>query len=213
MTTCGAVGLWALLLGAFLFGASPSTGQPPAGGLEPSEACADFASGSNYGGSGWTYDDCVDVRDHFCRSVPIGLHRRFPDVDLWGDAGVELRRAGSPCLAAAKPTSDGAGAPPCGTWQPGSTPSKRAAIGCDWVRPDGGKRYVGEGSDTAVMNCHRTATNLELDLSKPLEELRKVRRCSVIDWPSYFQFNLPSVQMPEGKAFKYIELKHFLAMQ
>lgn len=172
--------------------------------MEPSEACVDFATGPYYSsGSTWTHDDCVEVWERFRRSVPSGLQQRFPDVDLWGDAGVELRQAGSPCLAASKPTSDGAGS---STIRHLATWIYAEQMGCDWVTPDWGKRRVGQGNGTAVMYCHRTATNLELDLSKPLKELQAVRRCSVIDWLSYFQFNIPSIQLPEGTTLKYIEV-------
>lgn len=209
MTASWAAGMWALLVGIVLLRSSPAAGQPgrllgQPGGMEPSEACVDFATGSNSRGWSWTFNDCVEVWEHFRRSVPNGLQRRLPDVDLWGNTGVEMRRAGSPCLVASKPTSDGAGS---STIRHLATWIYARQMGCDWVTPDWGKKHVGaEGNGTAVMYCHRTATNQEMDLSKPSEELQAMRRCSVIDWLSYFQFDVPSVDLPQGKKLEYIEV-------
>ena len=44
-----------------------------------------------------------------------------------------------------------------------------------------------------------------MDLSKPIEELRSLRRCSVTDWLAFFQFGVPSVAMPEGGEVKIIQ--------
>lgn len=174
--------------------------------MEPSEACADFeTTEADYRGSAWTRDDCVEVWERFRRSVPSGLQRRLPDVDLWGDTGVRLRQAGAPCLVASRPTSDGAGS---STIRHLATWIYAEQMGCDWVTPDWGKRRVAgqQGNGTEVMYCHRTATSQELDLSRPLEELRAVRRCAVVDWLSFFQFSVPSVDVPEGTTFEYIEV-------
>lgn len=201
MAASGAAGVWAFLLGTLLLRSSPATGQPT--GMEASEACVEFATEVNYRGSAWILDDCVEVWELFRRSVPSGLQGRLPDIDLWGDTGVELRRAGSPCLVASNPTSDGAGS---STIRHLATWVYAEQMGCDWVTPDWGKARVAEGNGTAVMYCHRTATTQELDLSKPAKELQAMRRCSVVDWLSYFQFDVPSVEMPQAATFAYVQV-------
>eukprot|EP00752_Nemacystus_decipiens_P015076 g13430.t1 len=172
--------------------------------MEPSEACADFATASYYRGSSWTFDDCVEVWEHFRRSVPRWLQRRLPDVDLWGHKGVELRQAGSPCLVASTPTLDGVGS---STIRHLATWIYSKQMGCDWVTPDWGKRNVGHGNGSEVMYCHSMATTSER-ASKPLEELKVVQRCSVVDWQSYFQFDVPSIDMPEGVTLQYVEVRY-----
>lgn len=181
------------LLGSVFLRSTPATGQPS--GIEASEACADFAPGGYPGSASWTLDDCIEVWEHFALTVPNGLQRRLPHVDLWRDTSAELRREGSPCLVASNPTSDGAGS---STIRHLATWIYSEQMGCDWVTPDWGKKQVAGGNGTAVMYCHRTATNQEMDLSKPAEELQSMRRCSVVDWLSYFQFDVPSVSLPES---------------
>lgn len=155
----------------------------------------DFAAGS-YPDSSWTLDACIDVWTRYARTVPSGLQRRLPHVDIWRKAASELRRVGSPCLVASEPTSDGAGS---STVRHLATWIFAEEMGCDWVTPDWGKKHVDGGNGTVVY-CHRTATTQEMDLSKPNKELRVLRRCAVIDWLAYFQFNVPSVSRPiEGK--------------
>lgn len=184
--------VWVFLLGSVFLLSTPAIGQPR--GIEASEACVDFGPGG-HPGSSWTLEDCIEVWENFALTVPNGLQKRLPHVDLWRETSAELRQAGSPCLVAPNPTSDGAGS---------STIRHLAAwiyseqMGCDWVTPDWGKKQVGGGNGTAVMYCHRTATTEEMDLSKPAEELQSMRRCSVIDWLSYFQFDVPSVSLPES---------------
>lgn len=201
-SAAAALGFCALLLEILLLRPSPATAQPAT--TLASDACTDFSAGTRYPGSAWTLDDCVEVWRRFRHSVPPGLQRRLPDVDLWGDTGLELRRAGSPCLVASKPTLDGAGS---STIRHLATWIYSEQMGCDWVTPDWGKQHVGQGNGTEVMYCHRTATSQELDKSKPRSELQAVRRCSVIDWLSYFQFNVRSVELPKGATLEYIEVR------
>lgn len=179
----------------------PSSGQGT-GVLQPEEACVDFAAGS-YPGSSWTMDNCIDVWTRFTRTAPNGLQLRLPVVDMWKETASELRRVGSPCLVASEPTSDGAGS---------STIRHLAAwifaeeMGCDWVTPDWGKRRVVGGNGTVVY-CHRTATSKEMGLPKTKAEVQATRRCSVIDWLAYFQFDVPSVSLPEGRDMKVIQAR------
>lgn len=191
--------LLVLPLGLLLLRSLPSYGQRN-DVLQPEEACADFAGGG-YPGSSWTMDNCIDVWTRYARTVPSGLQRRLNDVDIWREAASELRRVGSPCLVASEPTSDGAGS---STIRHLATWIFAEEMGCDWVTPDWGKRPVDGGNGT-VMYCHRTATTQEMDLSKPNAELQALRRCSVIDWLAYFQFDVPSVSRPEGGETKVIK--------
>eukprot|EP00903_Cladosiphon_okamuranus_P019865 g18259.t1 len=193
-----AAGMWASLLVVLLLHLSPATGQPKA--VEASKACADLATESPYRVSPWTFDDCMRVWRHFRTSVPRFLDRQVRDVDLWGDTGVELRKQGTPCLVASKPTSDGVGS---STIRHLATWIYSEQMGCDWVTPDWGKRHVGQGNGTEVMYCHRAATKKDLDPS--MTSWQGMQRCSVVDWLSYFQFNVPSVALPEGATLEYVD--------
>lgn len=198
MAASGAAGVWASLVGVLLLRLSPATGQSSS--MEASGACADFATESPYRGSPWTLDDCIEVWEHFRTSVPGFLRRRLPDVDLWGETGVKLRREGSPCLVVSEAASDGAGS---STIRHLATWIYSEQMGCDWVTPDWGKRRVGLGNGTEVMYCHRAATTQDLDPT--MTSWQAMQRCTVVDWLSYFQFNVPSVDMPEGATVAYID--------
>ncbi|CAM9177227.1 unnamed protein product, partial [Hapterophycus canaliculatus] len=179
-------------------GAIPVSGQSV---VEPIDACQDFAA-QQYMESGWTLDDCIHVWTDFNNTVWEVFHERMPDADLWRDTAEELRKAGSPCMVASIPNGDGAGST---TIRHMATWIFSREMGCDWATPDWGKKFVGQGNSTAVMYCHRTATNEEMDPSKPKQELKAMRRCSIVDWLSYFQFNVPSIGHPEGRKLKIVE--------
>ena len=184
-----------MLLVIALLPSSSTAGDVPWVGMEPREACEELATGS-YALSSWTFDDCLQVWDNFRETVPAGFQNRLGGLDLWGDAGVKLRQGGSPCLMESGTESDGAGS---STIRHLATWIYSRQMGCDWVTPHWGKQSAGEGGNgTAVLYCHRTATTQEIDLSRPAKELRDLRRCSVIDWLSYFNFAAPSVEIPLG---------------
>lgn len=206
-------GLVWVLVGALCLHSTPGVGQPS--GIEASEACADFAPGG-YVGSSWTFEECIHVWENFTATLPSFFLHRLPHVDLWKDTGAELRRAGSPCLVASDPIFDGTGSTTIrhlATW----IYSKQ--MGCDWVTPDWGKRHVSEGNGTAVAvaNCHRVATKQEManrkpmDLSKTADAALAENRCAVVDWLSYFQFDMPSVNLPEnGTVFVEVSMRAFM---
>lgn len=171
--------------------------------IEPAEACADFEPGGGHPESAWALDDCIEVWTQFGDTMPEGQHRRLPHVDTWRDTATELRRAGSPCLAASKPSGDGAGS---------STIRHLASwifaeeMGCDWVTPDWGKRHVGAAGNGTVMYCHRTATAREMDQADPSGGgLQELHHCSVVDWLAYFQFDVPSVSLPDHGTVEVIQ--------
>lgn len=173
--------------------------------ITPEEACAEFAPGS-YPSSSWTLDTCIDVWTRFVGTVPNGQHQRTRLADVWREAASKLRQVGSSCLVAPGTNLDGAG----------STTIRHLAawmfadeMGCDWVTPDWGERKVDrEDGTTGVVYCHRTATAGEMDMSKNAAERQAMRRCSVIDWVSYFQFDVPSVDQPEGGDLKIIQASY-----
>lgn len=174
--------------------------------LEPAEACEEFATGwGGYPAPAWALEDCMEVWTQFSDTLPQGQQRRLPHVDLWRETGLELRRAGSPCLAASNPSRDGAGS---------STIRHLASwifaeeMGCDWATPDWGKRHVGSENGT-VMYCHRTATAQEMDHPGPTDELQELQHCSVVDWLAYFQFDVPSVTLPEDGAVAVIHVRAY----
>ncbi|CAM9214294.1 unnamed protein product [Ectocarpus sp. 8 AP-2014] len=198
---------WTLLPGPLLLltpflqknGLAPVVAAPR--WVEPVDACADLAPGQ-YTGSGWTFEDCLHVWNDFNDILMPRFHPRMPDSDLWIDTAEELRRAGSPCLVRTNPHGDGAG----------STTIRHLMawifsreMGCDWVTPDWGKRFVGGGNGTAVIYCHQTGTMAEVDNSKTEAERRAMNRCAVIDWLSYFQFDVPSVPDPVQEKLLVVE--------
>ena len=191
-----------LPLGLLLLRPLPSSGRRNALG-EAEEACTDFAPG-RYPGSSWTLQACIDVWTRFTRTVPNGLQQRLPGVDMWSKTASELRRVGSPCLVASGPTPDGAGS---STIRHLATWVFSEEMGCDWVTPDWGRRRVSGGNGT-VMYCHRTSTTQEINRPKTQAEVQASRRCSVIDWLSYFQFDVPSVSLPEREEIKVIQARN-----
>lgn len=190
--------LLALPLGLLLIRPLPSYGKPN-GLVLPEEACAEFAPGSSPGSS-WALDTCLDVWSIFASTAPPGLQRGSSDVDTWRETANELRRVGSPCLVASAPAGDGAGS---------STIRHLASwifadeMGCDWVTPDWGKRHV-EGGNGTVIYCHQATTAEER--TQDLERVR-TQRCSVVDWLAYFQFGIPSVDLPEDREVKVIQVR------
>ncbi|CAM9250414.1 unnamed protein product, partial [Hapterophycus canaliculatus] len=193
-----------LLLGSDFLRPTPLAATALPVGLVASKACVDFASGG-FPGSAWTLPDCLMVWEEFISSAPEGLRRRLSHVDVWRETAEELRRAGSPCLVASDPTLDGAGS---STIRHFATWIYAEQMGCDWVTPDWGKKRVDQGNGTAgspVIYCHRTATTMELDSSKPPEEMKAMQRCTVIDWLSYFQFGEPSVPWPHEEVLRVVQ--------
>ncbi|CAM9182579.1 unnamed protein product [Ectocarpus sp. 8 AP-2014] len=201
---------WTLLPALFLLlkpflqesGLSPVTGAPRL--VEPADACADLRS-DQYEESGWTFEDCLHVWNDFNDIISAPFHPRMPDADIWTDTAEELRRAGLPCLVRTNPRGDGAG----------STTIRHLMawifsreMGCDWVTPDWGKRFVRGGNGTAVMYCHLASTTAEMDVLKTDAERKVVNRCAVIDWLSYFQFDVPSVPSPVQEKLFVVEPKN-----
>lgn len=185
---------------------SPATAQPKE--LNPPGACSDFATGK-YPGSSWTLADCIDVWERFDDSVPPSFRSRVPDIDAWGDTGLVLRRAGSPCMVKAAFNPDGAGST---TMRNFATWIFSEEMGCDWVTPVWSGRKMEHGNGTTTVYCHQTATvgKADLvngDLAKYRAALRATSRCTVIDWLLYFQFNVPSIAMPDTGVLKVVEVR------
>ena len=199
--------LLVLLLGLRLLQSLPSYDQ--ANNRSAEEACADYRT-TTYPGSAWTFDDCVDVWKRYAPTVPDDLWRRLPHVDAWKQTALELRRVGCPCLVASHATADGAGS---STIRHIATWIFAEEMGCDWVTPDWGKKTVPGGNGT-VHYCHRIATAAEMDFAKSIknkrtmrQELRAMRQCSVIDFLVYFQFDVPSVNLPEKGTVEVLQAR------
>lgn len=190
--------VWVLALGCLSTQVLVIKGRPPSVGVE--EVCADFADGK----SAWTMADCIEVWTQFTDSAPESLRRpkRLVLVDALKEPAAELRRAGTPCLAASKPHGDGVG----------STTVRLIAswllskeMGCDWVTPDWGKPFV-PGANGTVRYCHRTVDKSKMNLlNQTITEQTALEHCWVVDWLSYFQFGASSVHLPEGANIKEIE--------
>lgn len=175
--------------------------------LTPSDACSEFAS-DQPSGSVWNVEDCIGVWTDFEESVPSWLHSRLPDTDVWGGTGKDLRRAGSPCIVEAVFDPDGAGST---TIRNFATWIFSKELDCDWMTPRWSGQKVNQGNSTATMYCHLTATLEEAKLARSNPDklgaaLRATNRCSVVDWLSYFQFDVPSVTCPESTRLKIIQV-------
>ncbi len=204
MAARGAPGL-RFLAGVHLFlGWALATGQPDH--LTPADACSDYLAGP-HPGSVWTLGDCVTVWSQFQTSVPNPFRSRVPDMDTWDSTGLQLREAGSPCMVKATFTPDGAGST---TMRNLATWIFAEELGCDWATPVWSGRSASNLNGTTLY-CHWTttledATIARHDMAKNAAALRATNRCSVIDWLSYFQFNVPSVPWPETGTLKVIEV-------
>lgn len=173
----------------------------PEGSIYAAEACADFAMDEN-AGSSWALGDCMNVWENFSLSLPPWMHRRFPLMDVWKDTASDLRQANKPCLVAPTAPLDGVGS--CTIRHLASWIFSKQ-MGCDWVTPDWGKKPATQGNGTVVY-CHRAATTEEMENSKSREEQQAMRRCSIVNWLSYFQFDVPSVALPEDEKLKFVEV-------
>lgn len=166
------------------------------------EACADFSMAEHVGSS-WTVEDCVSVWESFARSLRPWMRPRFPLIDHWGGTAVELRRAGTPCLVAPTSPHDGVGS---STIRHLATWIFSEQMGCDWVTPDWGGVSPSQGNGSVVY-CHRTATTEEFAKATTREEQDKMRRCTIANWLSFFQFDVPSVPLPLGEKLKIVEVR------
>lgn len=174
--------------------------------LNPADACSDYVAGP-HAGSVWTLEDCIEVWSQFQTSVPEVFRSRVPDVDTWDGTGLQLREAGSPCMVKATFDPDGAGST---TMRNFATWIFAEELGCDWATPIWTGKGTSQGNGTTLY-CHWTATLEEAnlarqDLAKNGAALRATNRCSIIDWLSYFQFNVPSVPGPGQGTIKVIEV-------
>lgn len=186
-------GIRALVFAALVLRWTPVA--PQRDDLDAAEVCADFTA-EGYPGSAWTFVDCAQVWAHFVDTLLPYVRTRAPHVDIWRDTAKELRRIGSPCIVSSLPTRDGAGS---STIRHLATWVLSIEMGCDWATPSWGGSPPVPGANGATMYCHRTATTAEMDLSRPAEELWAMRRCSIVNWLAYFQFDVPSVDLPVNK--------------
>ena len=175
--------------------------QSPEAPTYAAEACADFPMGEDTGPS-WSFKDCMDVWEEFSLSIPGSLRPRRPLADQWRGTAAELRTAKSPCLVAPAPTHDGVGS---STIRHIASWIYAEELGCDWVTPDWGKRPAAQGNGSVVY-CHRTATAEEFKKPKSEDDMRSMNRCSIVNWLSYFQFDVPSVTLPDNERLKIIEV-------
>lgn len=165
---------------------------PPQDEVTPDAACSDFVT-EGYARSSWTLDECRGVWEKFALSVPPNMRRRFEYVDLWKDTGRELRQLGSPCLVATTPIELGVGSQAIRHlfgW------IYAEQMGCDWATPMWGTgQDLGNGS---VLYCHTVSNDEQLKTEED--------HCSVANWNSYFQFDVPSVVMPQNVTLKNVQV-------
>ena len=163
--------------------------------------CSDFADG-HFAGLSWTFDDCIEVWTAFRDNLSRGLVIRPPHVDLWKTTAAELRRAGKPCMLASFLNSysnaHGVGI--------GSTTMKHFATwilaeetGCDWVTPSWTSFNATRKNETATY-CHSVADKTTRGASSTVLD----RPCVSVNWLAYFNFGVPSVDLPEGITLKSV---------
>lgn len=172
--------------------------------VAPEEACSDFNRGREYSGSPWTLNDCTQVWSQFVDTVPSDLDRRPWGIDLWRRAAVRLRMDGSPCLVASTPSPGGAGSymiQQLGAW------IFAEQMGCDLVSPDWRSRQLAPGEDSAALYCHTVATTRETQQALLRRKANDIRHCTMINWPEYFKLDIPSVELPERRTFRVIEVR------
>ncbi|CAM9440628.1 unnamed protein product, partial [Ectocarpus fasciculatus] len=184
--------VWALQASA------PTNGQESDVG--PAEACEDFTAG-RYATMPWTLEECIDIWTQYSDTIPDVNRPRMPEVDIWRRTALELRRKGSPCMVASEGGGDGVGST---TMRLLATWIFAKEMGCDWITPDWGRRKVPGGDGQRVMYCHAVVSKAEIRKAKTGSELRPLRRCTKVDWLSYFQFGEPSVARPESGTTKII---------
>ena len=170
--------------------------------LGPDEACMDFRA-DGVQPSAWTLADCTEVWTQFVETIPLNQRRRENYADGWREITTVLRLAGSPCLCGSHGGGDGVGSM---TMRIISSWIFSEEMGCDWVTPKWNRPHV-NGENGTVLYCHRTAPIGELnDPTISKVAIEENNHCSVVDWLAYFQFNLPSVDLPEGENIKSIEV-------
>ena len=172
--------------------------------IGPEEACKDFSEQDKPSGSAWTLADCTEVWTQFTDTVPAGLRERLRYADDWIETAKELRRKGSPCLASSSAVGDGVGST---TIRIMASWILAEEMGCDWVTPNWGRKHTSVGNG-AVLYCHRSMDRGRLGLAhrQPSALMERVH-CSVVDWLDYFQFGVPSVNLPEGAKIKSIPVR------
>lgn len=164
----------------------------------PADVCSDFAAG-RFSGLPWTYDDCIDVWTHF--EGTIGYKPHHPEVDIWRDTALELRREDTPCLLGSVTGGDGLGST---TIRHVATWILAEEMGCDWLTPDWGKKKARGGDGEAVRYCHAIVPRDERESPTHAGGVTGLSRCTVVDWLSYFQFDKPSVSSPSSGAIRII---------
>lgn len=184
-------------------------------GITPASACADFAAGQSIGlawdreaghnrDHAWTFEDCVEVWTQYSTTIIDIFVPRKPDADLWRDTGSELRKQGSPCMLSSTAGGDGLGST---TLRHLATWIFAEEMGCDWITPDWGRRKVSKGDGQAVMYCHSVVSKDELKSYNNTTEAKATRRCSIVDWLSYFQFEKTSVNWPASGLVKVLKAR------
>ena len=182
------------------------TGETPPPVIGPEEACADFAAEGKQSGSAWTLADCIEVWTQFADTVPASLRGRLAFTDNMAEVAKELRREGSPCLAAAPARGDGVGST---TMRILASWLLAKEMGCDWITPDWGRHHV-NGGGGSVLYCHQTVEKSRMgQLGNQTDAaLMDMMHCSVVDWLSFFQFGVPSISLPVGAKIKEIEARY-----
>ena len=170
--------------------------------------CSDFADG-HFAGLSWTFDDCIEVWTAFRHSLPSGLIIRPPHVDLWKTTADELRREEKSCMLTSflnsYSTAHGVGV--------GSTTMKHLAtwifaeeLGCDWVTPSWTSFTATTKNETAAY-CHWLTDKDSRNVSSALE-----KSCVLVNWLAYFNFGVPSTDLPEGVTLKNVPVSVHAAL-
>lgn len=176
----------------------PTSGQLNSVG--PAEVCDDFAAG-RHPSLGWTFDDCVDVWTRFEISLEPAPVREYLEADLWRDTAVSLRQQGSPCMLSSTPGNDGVGSTAIrfvATW------ILAEEMGCDWFTTNWASNQV-QAADGSTRYCHPIVPLEERKSATNSSGVPGLRRCTVVNWLSYFQFDKHAWSPPSGRSITLIK--------
>ncbi|CAM9765091.1 unnamed protein product, partial [Ectocarpus sp. 13 AM-2016] len=154
----------------------------------------------------WSASDCMDVWASWTATLPASLQPSYANRELLKERAADMRARGSPCLVEAIVKADGVGSM---TMRHLAAKIFAEEVGCDWLIPSQWGMPAAGGGSGASVYCHSAATYEEqrrgFGNATKDEAESMVHRCSVVNWPEYFNLNTSSVEPPTNCAFRVVE--------
>ena len=193
----------------FISGAATSSSKSYRMIQDTEPTCSDFAD-RRFTGLSWTLDDCTDVWSAFRDNISRALNIRPPHVDIWKATADELRQAGKPCMLTsflnAYSSVHGVGVGST-TWKHLATWILAEETGCDWVTPSWTSPNGPAKNETGTY-CHWVKDKTTRDRSSVLE-----KPCVSVNWLAYFNFGVPSTDVPEGITLRNVTVSWRVVQQ